>query len=178
MFISLTELFRKSVLFFANFYVFNSTFRSCLIHKLIKNYSCKGSYIRKNVTLFGNGLLHIGNNTMINEECFLDCSGELIIGKNISMGIRTIILTSTHKIGSPIRCFDAKRKKTIIGDNVWIGANVLVYPGVVINEGCVIAAGEVVRENVASNLLLKNGRLEKIDISAQHRELREQSISQ
>ncbi|MBA4383425.1 MAG: hypothetical protein C0410_01685 [Anaerolinea sp.] len=178
MFISLSELFRKSVLFFANIYIFNSTFRSHLIHMLIKNYSCKGSYIRKNVTLFGNGSLHIGNKTMINEECFLDCSGELIIGNNISMGARTVILTSTHKIGFPVRCSDPKRKRTIIGDNVWLGANVLVYPGVIISEGCVISAGEVVRANVGSNLLLKNGRLEKIDVSERGDKLRAHPIEQ
>lgn len=38
--------------------------------------------------------------------------------------------------------------KTIIKDNVWIGANAIILKGVVIGEGAIIAAGSVVTKDV------------------------------
>ena len=39
-------------------------------------------------------------------------------------------------------------RKTIIGNDVWIGHNVIVLPGVKIGDGAVIAAGSIVTKNV------------------------------
>lgn len=44
--------------------------------------------------------------------------------------------------------FNDEIKKTIIGNDVWIGANVLILDGISIGNGSVIAAGSVVTKDV------------------------------
>jgi len=128
----------------------------------------KDSVFRKSITLYNGsrleGELSVGSETFINDECFIDYSSKVIIGNNVSFGMRVLILSSSHKIDDPMRCGIKKNKTTIIKDNCWLGAGVLVYPGVIIEKGCVIAAGEIVDENIPENKLLKKGVLMDIDI--------------
>ncbi|MCT7650813.1 acyltransferase [Aliarcobacter butzleri] len=118
--------------------------------------------LRKNITFYSggelNGKLYIGENSFINEECFIDYSSEIKIGKNVAIGMRTLILSSSHKISFPIRCGETIKKQTIIEDNCWIGAGVIIYPGVKISEGCVVAAGEIVKKDISKNKLFKHGK--------------------
>ena len=46
---------------------------------------------------------------------------------------------------------------------MWIGAGVIIFPGVTIGKGSVISAGETVYESVPENVLLKQGKIIKID---------------
>lgn len=120
----------------------------------------KGVKIRKKVTFYSGsklkGKLLIGENSFINDECFIDYSSEIIIGSDVAIGMRSLILSSSHKISYPIRCGDLIMKSTIIHDNCWIGANVTIFPGVTIGQGCVISSGEIVRFNLDDNILFKN----------------------
>lgn len=43
---------------------------------------------------------------------------------------------------------DNKRRKTIIGNDVWIGANVVIKKGIVVGDGAIVAAGSVVVKDV------------------------------
>lgn len=149
-------IMKNLILFIGNINIWSSTFRAFFYSYFLKNIHCQGSKIRQNVKIYGHGNLIIKRNSLINEDCFLDCSGEIIIGENVAIGMRTVILSSTHSIGSDIRCGVVKRKQTIISDNVWIGANVTIFPGVIINEGAVISAGEVISKNIGKNMLVKN----------------------
>ena len=76
--------------------------------------------------------------------------------------MRTLILSSSHKIGNKVRCGLTLKKTTIIEDNCWIGAGVIIYPGITIYSGSIVSAGEIVRKDVPKNKILKNGKL--IDI--------------
>lgn len=40
------------------------------------------------------------------------------------------------------------RKKTIIGDDVWVGAYSIIMAGVTIGDGAIVAAGSVVTKNI------------------------------
>ena len=147
----------KIIFSILNIFISNDKKRAIFLNKIFSNLNISDNvYIRKNVTFYGKGDLTIGQNSFINEECFLDISSKLIIKSYVSIGMRTVILTSTHKI-EKIRCGKVKRKITIIEDNVWIGANVLIYPGITIGKGSVISAGEIIDINIPENVLVKNG---------------------
>jgi len=122
----------------------------------------KGVKIRKKVTFYSGsqlkGKLFVGNNSFINDECFLDYSSEIIIGSNVAIGMRSLILSSSHKISNPIRCGELIKKTTTIHDNCWVGANVTIFPGVLIGKGCVISSGEIVRFDLEENILFKNNK--------------------
>jgi acetyltransferase-like isoleucine patch superfamily enzyme len=45
-------------------------------------------------------------------------------------------------------CNEAVTKKTMIGDDVWIGLNVIVKQGVIIGTGSVIGAGSIVTKDI------------------------------
>ena len=150
--------------FVLNLAYFDDEERGYWFHRIFKNIVCeKKVFLRRNITFYGKGNLYIGEGSFINEECFFDMSSKIYIGKNVAIGMRTIVLSSSHKIGATKRCGSVRRMVTKIADNVWIGANVVIYPGIVIEEGAVIAAGEVVRKNVPSNMLFKNGKISLID---------------
>ena len=152
---------------FLNLPIFSDIKRGYLYNKIFNNLEFEENvYLRKNITFYGKGKLKIGKNSFINEEVFLDISSNLIIGKNVNIGMKSIILTSTHKIGKERRCGKILRKTTIIEDNVWIGAGALIYPGVKIKRGSIIAAGEIVYEDVEENIILKRGKRIKINEEA------------
>lgn len=46
------------------------------------------------------------------------------------------------------KLFDESSKKTIIGNDVWIGARAIILSGVKIGDGAIIAAGAVVTKDV------------------------------
>lgn len=128
----------------------------------------ESSSIRKDVYFYNgsqlNGSLFIGKNTFCNDQCFIDFSSKVTIGNNVAIGMRVLVLSSTHKISNPIRCGELRNKETIICDNCWIGAGAVIYPGVTINEGAVVAAGEVVYSDIPKNKILKHGILTDINL--------------
>lgn len=97
------------------------------------------------------------NSTIINAEIGSFCS----IAANVSIGpgIHFIEGVSTHPIfylkNTPLvkkyctkDLFDST-KRTIIGNDVWIGEKVIILDGINIGDGAIIAAGAVVVKDVA-----------------------------
>jgi acetyltransferase-like isoleucine patch superfamily enzyme len=94
--------------------------------------------------------------TIVNAEIGRFCS----IAKNVSIGpgIHKIDGVSTHpafflKNTPLLKTFTEKdlfnpSKKTVIGNDVWIGENVIIIDGVTIGTGSIIAAGAVVTSDV------------------------------
>ena len=164
--ILLKQLYLNIVYFVYNNAIL-SILRTFILNKFHPNFNIsKGVRLRKNITFYGgsylDGYLEIGTGTFINEECFLDYSSDIVIGQNVALGMRVIVLTSSHKIGFTSRCGETLKKKTVIEDNCWIGAGAIIYPGVTIKKGSVIAAGEVVIKDIEENKLYKNKK--SIDI--------------
>lgn len=69
---------------------------------------------------------------------------DTVIGNNVMMGPNCYILAQNHqfnRIDIPM-CLQGYniKKKTVIGDDVWIGRDVLMTPGRTISKGTIIAA--------------------------------------
>lgn len=84
------------------------------------------------------------------------CTQEIRIGENFYCGANVSIWdTDFHPISFESRRKNednlAKRKKIVIGDDVFIGANSIILKGVIIGDKCVIGAGSVVTKQIPSN---------------------------
>ena len=96
---------------------------------------------------FTGDVIEIGNNTIINRQCYLDGRMGLYIGDNVSISPEVYILTLQHDPDDPY--FSTKGGSVHIDDRVWIGVRAIILPGVHIGEGAVIAAGSLVNKDVA-----------------------------
>ena len=96
--------------------------------------------------------IKIGNNTTINEYCYLDGRGGLTIGDNVNIALYSMIVTGTHNHKSAK--FDYYTEPIVIEDDVWIGANAVILPGVTIGQHAVVAAGAVVTADVPANTVV------------------------
>jgi acetyltransferase-like isoleucine patch superfamily enzyme len=88
----------------------------------------------------------IGRNVWLGLYVYLDelHPGDLSIGDNCTIGIRTTILT--HFYWGPRR--EAGNGKVVIERDVFIGPHCVILPNMTIGEGAVIQAGTVVSRNV------------------------------
>ncbi|WP_427174469.1 acyltransferase [Arthrobacter sp. 92] len=94
-----------------------------------------------------NSNLSIGRGSYVNREVLFEGIAPITIGRNVAIGPRVMIITSTHDLGpSEWRAGGGVPTSgaVVIGDGVWIGAGAIILPGTVIEKGCVIAAGAVV----------------------------------
>jgi len=95
--------------------------------------------------------LSIGNNVGINHYCFIGVRGSIEIGDNVIFGPRVNVFSESHNFGDrsiPIKHQGTTKGKTVIGNDVWIGANASIMSGVSIGNGSIIAAGAVVTHDV------------------------------
>ena len=76
--------------------------------------------------------------------------GELIIGSNFHSGPDILILTQNHNYKGDAIPYDDSyiEGKTMIENNVWVGARVIILPNVQIGEGAIIQAGSVVVRDI------------------------------
>jgi len=98
--------------------------------------------------------IEIGDGTFINYDCIILDACKVKIGKNVMIGPRTCIFTSSHPIYAPVRILGYNISKPInIGDDVWIGGGVVLNPGVSIGKGSVIGSGSVVTKDIPENVI-------------------------
>ena len=93
--------------------------------------------------------ISIGNYVAINEKCRIrNCE----IGNYVLLAPEVYILHSGHKYESTEKVIylqgETHYPKTIIEDDVWIGARSLILPGRKIGKGSIIAAGSVITKDV------------------------------
>jgi len=77
--------------------------------------------------------LKIGDNVGINHYCFIGVRGEIEIGDNVIFGPRVNIFSENHIYDNPdipIKQQGVVKKKTLIEEDVWIGANSSIMAGV------------------------------------------------
>ncbi len=83
---------------------------------------------------------------------YINASGGLRLGNNVSIGANSTITTTNHykydhrKLGL--------KKGITIGNNVWIGANCSIVAGVTIGDNVTIGAGCVIRTDIPSNVMV------------------------
>lgn len=90
--------------------------------------------------------LKVGENAVINRNCYIDARAGLMIGRNASISPECYIISSGHDPQS--KDFAGKDAAVLIDDYVWLGARAIVLPGVHLGKGSVAAAGSVVTRNV------------------------------
>jgi len=113
--------------------------------------------IHSNVYLLNIDRLNLGNNVSIHPMCYIDATGFIEIGNNVSIAHMVTIMSTEHSYNNseiPIKYQDVIKQKTIIADNVWVGAKSTILSGVSIDEGSIVAAGAVVTKDVIKNVIV------------------------
>ncbi|MCM8787387.1 MAG: acyltransferase [Candidatus Omnitrophica bacterium] len=101
--------------------------------------------------------LIIGDNCYIGRDVLLDLAGKIIIGNNVTLAERSIILTHInvgYKNHPLQKYFSSKLGVTRIMDNSFIGIAAIILLGVKIGSKCVVAAGSVVTRDVPNNTVV------------------------
>ncbi len=124
--------------------------------KGLQNVKFEGGNLVANNCNFS-GQIKIGKNSTLGYNSTIH--GKVTIGKYCQLGPYLSIITTNHpteylSIYVNKQLFNGEllklktNKKTIIGNDVWVGQNVSVLGGVSIGNGAVIAAGSVVTKDV------------------------------
>lgn len=107
--------------------------------------------VHDGVYLFRLDQAEFGANVSVHPMCYLDATGGLVIGNDVSIAHGVSILTTEHDYtqpGSTIRDAPVKPAPVTIGDDVWIGAGARILAGVTIGSHAVVGAGAVVTRDV------------------------------
>jgi maltose O-acetyltransferase len=102
------------------------------------------------------GRLHVGAGTIIAPRVTLGLDGDVVIGRNVSIGPGATLYTATHELGFGSRRMQLAvlARPIVVEDGVWIGMQSLILPGVTVGRGSVVSAGAVVTEDVPPNSLV------------------------
>lgn len=113
--------------------------------------------INENVYLYNFYNLKLGSNVSIWPMCYIECSGKVIIGNDVSIAHAVTIMSEEHNYLDkriPIKDQGKSYAPVIIKDNVWIGAKATILSGVTIGSGAIIGAGAVVTKDVPENTIV------------------------
>lgn len=104
------------------------------------------------INCLNGGILKIGNNVFINNNCDITAMKKIEIGNNVLIGHNLLVIDHDHNYKENIKNYVSNEIK--IGNNVWIGANVTILKGVHIGDNCVIAANTLVLKDIPDNSLV------------------------
>ena len=97
---------------------------------------------------FHSHAIRIAAGTLVNHGCHFENIAAVEIGTGCALGMRVMVITSTHRLGDARRrAGEWEARPVRIEDGCWIGAGAILLPGVAVGEGCVVAAGAVVHES-------------------------------
>lgn len=121
-----------------------------------KLFSAKNLFVSDRVLIKASHLnkrskIEIGDNVSIGQDVIIDFTGQLKIGKNVTISEGAKIYTHNHDIndGMDIRKSKILIEDLIIEDYVWIGSNAIILPFVKrIGRGAIIGSGSVVTKEV------------------------------
>lgn len=96
----------------------------------------------------------IGDGTKIQNEVIIDYSHYWLIeiGNNVTLAPRVHILA--HDASTKLELGYTRLGRTIIEDNVFIGASSIILPGVTIGCGSIIGAGSVVTKDLPAHVVV------------------------
>lgn len=133
----------------------NMAWRYILLKRIGTNFIGEGyRIIQPNVCIYDAEYLTMGERVTLNDNSYLECSGEIVIGNDVMIGHGVSILSNSHRfenVDIPMNCQGEDFGKIVIGSNVWIGAKVTILPGVIIGNGAIIGAHSLVNKNVLPN---------------------------
>lgn len=119
----------------------------------------EGCRMRENAKILSPELLQCGECVWIGEGSIVDASGGLEIGRHTTVGSGSYIWSHSsamanimmdNRSGNPY----IVRKRTVIGEGVFIGGPSVVYPGVTIGSRCIVLPMSVITEDVPSNTMV------------------------
>lgn len=116
---------------------------------------CRISFLNIYKTGFSN--FEVGDNVFIGDETMIDLADKVIIGSNVTIAERVLILTHTN-VGyedHPLKKkFPDKFAPVQIGNGVFIGAGSLLMPGITIASNSVVGAMGLVLKDVESDTVV------------------------
>ena len=101
--------------------------------------------------------LELGDNVSIHPMCYIDAVGGVTIGNDVSIAHAVTIMSSSHRFDMrdiPIKDQPFIVEKTVVSDNVWIGAKVTVLCGKTIGSGSVVGASSVITKDVTPHTIV------------------------
>ncbi|GBD69208.1 hypothetical protein TEHN7118_2014 [Tetragenococcus halophilus subsp. halophilus] len=113
--------------------------------------------VHQNVYLLSPENMELGKNISIHPMCYLDATGGLVIGDEVSLAHGVTVMSTTHSyedMDVPIKYQPISLKKTILKNNIWVGAKSTVLAGVIINDGVVVGASSVVTKIINKNFIV------------------------
>jgi maltose O-acetyltransferase len=96
----------------------------------------------------------LGDNVGINDDAYLNGMGGIIIGNNVSISAKSIIISTGLDPMSLKTSKNHITNKVMIGNNVQIGAGAIVLPGVTIGDNTLVGAGAIVTKDVIGNCIV------------------------
>ncbi len=96
-------------------------------------------------------MMEIGDGTWIGQMAFLHSAGGIVIGRDVGIGPRVTILTSSHALKDrkwPILHQDLHFAPVVLEDGCDIGAGSTLLPGIRVGKGAQVGAGSVVTRDV------------------------------
>jgi acetyltransferase-like isoleucine patch superfamily enzyme len=114
-------------------------------------------FLGPRITVVGWGGLEIGRNVSIHQDSYIDASGGVLIGSDVSIAHAVSILSFEHSyddLRTPIKYNPLRYGPVHISDDVWIGCGVRILSGVTIGSRAIVAAGAVVANDVPSGTVV------------------------
>lgn len=87
----------------------------------------------------------------------LNCTGGIDLGDGVIIGPFVLISSTNHRyddLDTPIHLQGLEPARTVIEDDVWIGAHAVITAGVTVGRGATVAAGAVVTKDVPANTVV------------------------
>lgn len=138
--------------------------RYCVARRLAASVG-ENVFFGRSVEVLGWDKINIGSNVSVHKDCYIDGSGGLEIGNDVSIAHATSILTFEHtwqNTDASIRSNPLEFRKVAIRNDVWIGCGCRILSGIVLNTRSVVAAGSVVNKSVCANTLVAGMPARKI----------------
>lgn len=113
-------------------------------------------FIGPRVTIVHPELLHVGSNISIHQDCYIDCSGTVTIGDDVSIAHNTSIVSFNHTYTGHDKIRNNKIEKApiIIEGDVWLGCKTTLLPGITLHPRTIVAAGAVVNKSMPGNAIV------------------------
>lgn len=133
--------------------------RYCIIKNLCKECG-ENVYIASDVEIKSFENLSIGSNVSIHRFCYIDATGDIEIGNNVSIAHNTSLISFDHSwndIQLPIKYNKLIFGKIVIEDDIWIGAGVRVLRSVHLKKRTIVSAGAIVTKGIYEGSIILGG---------------------
>ncbi|MHB9034778.1 MAG: acyltransferase [Anaerolineae bacterium] len=94
--------------------------------------------------------LQIGSDCYFGREVFLDLADKIIVGNNVTVSMRVMLLTHANAGASPLSAHELPptHGPVVLADGCYIGAGAIILHGITVGEQAIIGAGAVVTHDV------------------------------